>query len=177
MNCLVVYEMGAMPSRILDTQVIELIGRNRLGSELLRDGLEVAVPARDRGIDLIAYADLSSRVEKFIARPIQMKAASERSFSIDNKYERVANLIIAYVWHVHDPVMTVTYALTHREAFTVARKCWARARSASWKRGRYTTSSPSRQLCELLEPYRMREGKWWEKVTETKYRPRWGLKK
>jgi hypothetical protein len=46
--------------KIKDTQVIELIGRNRLGSEILRDGLEVAVPARDRGIDLIAYSDLLS---------------------------------------------------------------------------------------------------------------------
>jgi hypothetical protein len=166
-----------MPSRILDTQVIELIGRNCLGSELLRDGLDIAVPARDRGIDLIAYADRSSRVGRFVARPIQMKAASERSFSIDRKYKKVANLIIAYVWYVHDPVKTVTYALTYKEALVVARKCWARARSASWKRGRYITSSPSRQLCELLEPYRMTEGKWWEKVTETRYQRGWGSKK
>ena len=42
----------------VDSQVIELLGRNRLVSELLRAGLEVAIPARDRGIDLIAYLDL-----------------------------------------------------------------------------------------------------------------------
>ncbi|MFM9965462.1 MAG: hypothetical protein ACKV2Q_30110 [Planctomycetaceae bacterium] len=42
----------------LDTQVVELLGRQRLMGELLRDGLEVAVPARDRGVDLIAFADL-----------------------------------------------------------------------------------------------------------------------
>ena len=29
-----------MSDKIKDTQVIELIGRNRLGSEILRDGLE-----------------------------------------------------------------------------------------------------------------------------------------
>ena len=78
--------------RPLDTQVIELLGRNRLVSELLRAGLEVAVPARDRGIDLIAYLDLidpqdeakdpasAGRVQRFAARPIQMKAASQQSF-------------------------------------------------------------------------------------------------
>jgi hypothetical protein len=123
--------------KIKDTQVVELIGRNRLGSEILRDGLDVAVPARDRGIDLIAYSDLLSNVKKFVARPIQMKASSEASFSIDRKYKRVANLIIAYVWHVHDPNATVTYALTYEEALTIARKCWGRAKgnSASWKRG------------------------------------------
>ncbi|SPE27907.1 hypothetical protein SBA7_1160003 [Candidatus Sulfotelmatobacter sp. SbA7] len=165
---------ASMRARIRDTQIIELIGRNRLGSELLRDGLEIAVPARDRGIDLIAYADLSARVRKFRARPIQMKAASERSFSIDRKYEKVANLIIAYVWNIHDPGTAVTYALTYQEALIVAKKCWARARSTSWKRGRYSTSNPSRKLRGLLGPYRMKEGDWWEKVTGTKYQTTWG---
>lgn len=104
-------------SKIKDTQIIELIGRNRLGSDILRDGLDVAVPARDRGIDLIAYADLSASVKTFVARPIQMKASSEASFSIDRNYKKLASLIIAYIWHVHDPNKTVTYALTYREAF------------------------------------------------------------
>jgi hypothetical protein len=42
----------------MDTQLTELIGRNWLVNELLRAGLEVATPLRDRGIDLIAYFDL-----------------------------------------------------------------------------------------------------------------------
>jgi hypothetical protein len=160
--------------KIKDTQVVELIGRNRLGSEILRDGLDVAVPARDRGIDLIAYSDLSSNVKEFVARPIQMKASSEESFSIDRKYKRVANLIIAYVWHVHGPNATVTYALTYEEALAVARKCWGRAKgnSASWKRGQYSTSKPSQQLHTLVEPFKTAEGRWWEKVTGTPYRRR-----
>lgn len=41
----------------LDTQQLELIGRSLLVGELLRDGLEVALPERDRGIDLIAYVE------------------------------------------------------------------------------------------------------------------------
>ena len=84
-----------MPNR--DTQVVELIGRNRLVSELLRAGIEVAVPVRDRGIDVIAYSDLYTDVKRFAARPIQMKAASHSSFSISKKYERVANLIIVRI--------------------------------------------------------------------------------
>jgi hypothetical protein len=159
-----------MGPRIKDTQVIELMGRNRLGSDLLRDGLEVAVPARDRGIDLIAYADLSSRVKAFVARPMQMKVATEKSFGLFRKYQRLANLIIAYVWHVDDPVKTVTYALTYDEAYALAKKVkWTKTKS--WERDGYSTTRPSAQLCELLEQYRMREGKWWEKVTGLKYRP------
>jgi hypothetical protein len=144
----------------------------------LRDGLDVAVPARDRGIDLIAYSHLSSNVKEFVARPIQMKASSEESFSIDRKYKRVANLIIAYVWHVHDPNATVTYALTYEEASAVARKGWGRAKgnSASCKRSRYSTNKPSQQLHTLLEPFKTAEGKWREKVTGTPYRRRFGLR-
>lgn len=52
----------------LDTQVVELMGRHRLMNELLRDGLEVAAPVRDRGVDVIAYADLSVQVAKFSAK-------------------------------------------------------------------------------------------------------------
>ena len=67
----------------MDTQTIEILGRNRLVNELLVAGLEVAMPLRDRGIDLIAYVDLAAAVSKFAAVPIQMKAASERAFSIE----------------------------------------------------------------------------------------------
>lgn len=148
----------------LDAQAIELIGRNRLGSELLRAGLEVAVPARDRGIDLIAYADLSSHVRTFVARPIQMKAASERSFSLFRKYEKLRDLIIAYVWFVHEPEKTATYALTYDEAYSVAdRVGWTKTKS--WEREGYSTTRPSTELCKILEQYRMTPERWWLKVT------------
>jgi hypothetical protein len=109
----------------------------------LRDGLDVAVPARDRGIVLIAYSDLLSNVKKFVARPIQMKASSEASFSIDRKYKRVANLIIAYVWHVHDPNPTVTYALT---------KTTPKDREARfWKQRLQTGDRAMEKLAEFME--------------------------
>ena len=56
----------------IDTQVVELIGRSRLIIELLGAGLEVAVPIRDRGVDLIVYVDLETKARSFIARPIQL---------------------------------------------------------------------------------------------------------
>ena len=63
---------------MVDTQTIEIVGRQRLSGELLAAGLEVAMPLRDRGIDLIAYADLDRQVKRFTARPIQMPSpASE----------------------------------------------------------------------------------------------------
>jgi hypothetical protein len=156
-----------MTDKAIDTQVIELIGRNRLGSELLHAGLEVAVPARDRGIDLIAYSDLSSSTEKFVARPIQMKAASKRSFSLFQKYAKFADLIIAYLWFIEDPKQTVTYALTYDEALSVATKIgWTETKS--WAREGYSTTNPSVELCELIQPFQMTPDKWWRKVTGLK---------
>jgi hypothetical protein len=142
-----------------DTQVVELLGRQRLMGELLRAGLEVAVPARDRGVDLIAYVDLSRQVRQFASRPIQMKASTTSAFGVDQKYNRIADLILAYVWHLNNPSVAVTYAMTYPEAVQVAETMrWTE--TASWKRGRYSTSSPSKQLVGLLEPYRMSPERW-----------------
>ena len=40
----------------LDPQQVEIIGRNWLVGEVVRAGLEVADPVRDKGVDLLASA-------------------------------------------------------------------------------------------------------------------------
>ncbi|HJT77081.1 MAG TPA: hypothetical protein VJ739_07735 [Gemmataceae bacterium] len=148
----------------LDTQVVELLGRQRLMGELLRDGLEVAIPARDRGIDLIAYVDLSRQVTRFAARPLQMKAFTARGFSVAQKYARIADLLLAYVWFLGETQAPETYGLCYAEAVRIAESMgWTE--TASWKEGgAYTTTSPSKRLLSRLEPYRIGPGKWWALV-------------
>ena len=148
----------------MDGQVIELLGRNRLVDELLRAGLEVALPERDRGVDLIAYADLDPRAPRFLARPIQMKASSAASFSIDRKYEKFPGLILAHVWHLDDPEAARTYALYYQEALTIAEQLgWTT--TPSWtQQGRYSTSTPGREVMRQLEAHRMTPQAWWSKV-------------
>jgi hypothetical protein len=149
----------------MDTQLVELIGRQHLTSELLRAGLEVATPIRDRGIDLIAYSDIDKRLTRFASCPIQMKAAMTRPFSLATKYAKVRNLLIAYVWNLNDLSKTVTYALTYQEALAVAETLgWTR--TGSWQRGAYSTTRPSAKIVKLLEPYRMTSEKWWQRVTQ-----------
>ena len=150
---------------IMDTQTIEIIGRNRLVNELLQAGLEVALPLRDHGIDLVAYADSGERVSAFVACPIQMKAASKRSFSIKRKYEKFPNLLHAFVWNVGSGDESETYALTYTEAVTVGDEM-EYTRRTSWQTGgRYSTSAPGKKLLKLLKPYRMTAPAWWQKVT------------
>jgi len=149
----------------LDTQVVELLGRQRLIAELVRDDLEVALPVRDRGVDLIAYAELNTQVSRFASIPIQMKASTTSAFSVDGKYERIANLIIAYVWNLGEPDAAITYAMTFPQAVAIANEMgWTQ--TASWKVGQYyTTSKPSQKLLGLLVQYRMNPGSWKTLVT------------
>ena len=95
----------------VDSQLTELLGRNQLVSELIRAGLEIALPLRDRGIDLIAYADMERGLDDFFACPIQMKASKGATLSLDRKYKKIHNLVSAYIWYIGNPSKTVTYAL------------------------------------------------------------------
>jgi hypothetical protein len=147
----------------MDAQLVEIIGRNRLINELLTAGLEVALPMRDRGIDLIAYADVGERLTRFAAIPIQMKAASGRSFSIFQKYAKFPNLLIAFVWGLGGEVAAETYALTHDEAVAVGNTMgWTK--TPSWARAGYSTTQPGKRVRELLKPYLMTSDAWRRKI-------------
>jgi len=149
----------------MDTQTVEIVGRNYLISQLVRDDLEVARPERDRGVDLIAYLDLDETGGSFVACPIQMKVATYRSFGLDKKYAKFSRLLLVHVWHVHEPDNARAYALTYEEALAVAERMgWTQ--TASWKRSRYDTTRPSNRLVALLEPYLMGLGDWKRKVRE-----------
>jgi len=149
----------------LDTQSVEIIGRNRLINELLYAGIEIAMPARDRGLDLVAYVDLNDQLDYFAAIPIQMKAASTRAFGIDRKYEKFPHLIMAFVWHVASPTDAVTYAMTYKDLHAIAEEM-GYTRTPSWmERNGYSSSSPSRRVVERLEQHRMTSARWWKLVT------------
>jgi hypothetical protein len=151
-----------------DTQFVELAGRNWLASELMQAGIEVARPERDRGIDLIAYLDRDVRIGKFIACPIQMKAAQRKVFSIHPKYAKIPGLVLASVWNLGNESTTKCFALTYPEALAVARKV-RYTRTPSWRIGansqkRGYTTRPSKDLQDLLAEYEMDAVKWMQKV-------------
>ena len=148
--------------------MVELAGRNWLTSELLRAGLEVARPERDRGVDVIAYRDIGEK-NQFRASPIRLKAATGAVFSLDPKYEKFPKLILVYVWYLGDPMKTKCYALTYAEALQVADNMgWTK--TSSWltggrnkKRG-YSTTAPSERLKSMLSPFEMSPEKWRKKI-------------
>ena len=159
-----------MRAKRADTQLVELAGRNWLASELMRSGIEVARPERDRGIDLIAYLDRDVKIGKFVACPIQMKAATGEVFSLDPKYAMFPGLVLAYVWNLSELSITKCFALTYPEALGVARKMgWTK--SESWRKGGdtgrrgYSATHPSARLRTILAAYQMDSEKWRLKVS------------
>ncbi len=148
-----------------DPQLTEVLGRHQLIDELVRAGLEAAEPIRDRGIDLLAYADKDMENGRFSARPIQMKAASQQSFGLDRKYAAFPNLLLAYVWNLDTPDQVVTYAMTYPEAFHILEEM-GYANSSSWiDKGAYVNTRPGPRLRELMAPYRMTPSSWWQRIT------------
>lgn len=150
----------------VDTQVVEIIGRNWLVNELVKARLEVATPIRDHGIDLIAYVDNGEHVQSFAACPVQMKAASKRSFAVRKKFGEFPNLLLAYVWDLDDPSLTTTYALTYGEAVGIADAMGWTA-TPSWNiYGGYSTSNPNKELVTLLSPFVMTPERWRKRVLQ-----------
>jgi hypothetical protein len=81
---------------MIDTQLIELAGRNPLIESVLAAGLDVALPIRDDGADLVAYRRKGDGL--FMARPVQFKTSTLPRFVDRNEYEVRESLIMAYVW-------------------------------------------------------------------------------
>jgi hypothetical protein len=146
-----------------DSQLTEIAGKHLLISRLVAAGFEVAEPLRDKGIDLVVYRD-GEGVNDFAAYPIQLKASSHESFSLDRKYERFSRLLIAYVWNVQSPERSDVYALTFSDAMQVMEKK-GYLKTDSWtKRGYYFVRSAGTELKEILEPYKMTTKRWQEKL-------------
>ena len=140
----------------------EILGRSLLVHQLTMGGLEVAAPLCDRGVDLIAWLWLP-KAAGMLAVPIQLKAAAEGSFSLDRKYERIPNLVLAYVWRVKVPARALVFALSYPEAVSVAQDM-GYTRTESWAQGHYVVTRPGRKLLERLEPHRMEPQLWKSKL-------------
>jgi hypothetical protein len=138
----------------LDAQQVELIGRGHLVAALAHDGVEIAEPLRDHGVDLVGYVE-----DEWRSVPIQLKCYRTAGFMIDKRYLRFGpRLCMVYAWHVLDPSDVELYAMTFARAVEIGDNMGYTA-TASWTdRGTYTTTRPSRRLRALLEPQRITPG-------------------
>ena len=149
---------------------MEIAGRSLLVAHLVADGIEVAEPLRDRGVDLLAYLDLDD-ADRFLAAPVQLKAFTNAGSGLDRKYERFPGLLLAYVWSVETPTEAVAYCLTYEQALGIADELgWTQTKSWTDK-GVYVSTRPSKRLKALLDLYRMNPGSWIVKLREATAAP------
>src|ERR1700722_11854563 len=143
-----------------DSQLLEIAGKHLLISRLVAAGFEVAEPIRDRGNELIVYRDGGD----FAALPIQLKASSEQSFSLDAKYDKFPRLLITYIWNVQTSEENDIYVLTFEEALQVLRRK-GYDKTDSWKKNhRYFVRNAGIELKEMLEPYKATPKLWRSKL-------------
>ncbi|HWG18905.1 MAG TPA: hypothetical protein VG225_00145 [Terracidiphilus sp.] len=143
-----------------DSQLTEIAGKHLLISRLVAAGFEVAEPLRDKGIDLIVYRG----DDKFTAWPIQMKSSTQESFSLDRKYKKIPNLLMAYVWNVNTVKQGEVYLLTFNDAEKVM-KAKGFAKTNSWtKNGYYFRRNADPELKGLLKQYGMTADQWRQKI-------------
>lgn len=147
----------------LDAQTIGLLGRDKVIEQLHRAGLEVALPRRDHGVDIIAYAD---KATAFQALPIQVKASAGFRWVVNAKYAPFAEIVIAFAMYLADESATVVYAVPHLENVAIAERLGFTKKSATWLRpsrsghGYIWIDRPRPALFTELEPYRATTERW-----------------
>jgi hypothetical protein len=132
----------------------------KVAAELMRRGVEIAHPASDVGVDLLAYRlDTGMRTaRKFV--PIQVKAYSGPGYQFHKSwFDRATDLALVVVNNLAtDPKFYVFSSIEDVEA-----AIGNHALTGSWMlRGIWTVTTPSKPDVALLLPHRDR----WERITE-----------
>jgi hypothetical protein len=146
----------------VDTGATEVLGRTWLTTQLMREGIELARPERDRGVDLIAYTPDAAWM-----LPIQLKTIGLDGLTVFNKYVGTPLGIIYVLLSDADGgqagrTETTAYLLTPEEA-------WAIPTALGQKfdpdvHTTYRFSSLTRPLVEELQIRRVQPGTWHDRL-------------
>jgi hypothetical protein len=124
-------------------------GEAFVAAELLKREIDVAYPAYDGGVDLLAYRE--HLFEKVV--PIQVKSGSDHSFAFMKSWFRIQSIVLIHVWHVR----TVPEYYIFGSVKEVEDVLAEHALSASWsKRGKYSITNPNEEHFARMQPYRNR---------------------
>lgn len=117
-----------------------------LVNALENDGVMVATPMFDSGIDFIAYR--ISEAGKFDAVPVQLKSSTKKGFYTNKKYLLIPDLKIVYMWHVDNDLTDVrSFCMSYPLAEKIVDD-----QDRSRKDGAYFTQG-SQRLEEALMPH------------------------
>lgn len=138
-------------------------GKQIFVSQVKAAGLKLAEPLQDSAIDYLIY---SSEVEnqEIVSCAVKVRTSVHETFSLFKTDLKIRGSLLAYVWNAGNPHKSCVYALTYREALRIVEKK-PYVKSDAWlKDGRYTVVHAGVELKEMLEPYRMTQDRWQQRL-------------
>lgn len=134
-------------------------GEMMVAAELMRRGCEVAYPASDVGVDLLAYRLEPGHAvtQRFV--PVQVKARSASGYAFFKSwFHRAPGLVLVHVWFV----TTTPQFYIFRDLADVEAALGSHAQSASWRRGGYSVTNATERHLGLMQPHRDQ----WSRITD-----------
>jgi hypothetical protein len=131
-------------------------GEALVAAELLRQHIDIAYPAHEAGVDLLAYREHQfGRVV-----PIQVKARTTTCFEFQKDWFRVEGLVLVQVWHVTTiPEFYIFGGLGDVEevlgAIHTATESWV-------TKGGYNVTYPNKAHIERMQVHRNR----WDRIAD-----------
>ena len=121
-------------------------GEAWVAAQLLRRGFNVAYPALDKGVDLIAYREgnLCCSV------PIQVKTASKQLYRFHKSVFRVPGIVLVQVWHME----SVPQCYIFNDIERVEEALGEHAATPSWTvDGVWRTGNPGNETLQRMKPH------------------------
>lgn len=129
-------------------------GEVLVAGELLRRDIEVAYPASDVGIDLLAYRLIKGSIGASHFVPIQVKARARSGFNFQKSwFEKVPGVVLVHVWNLEgsNPEFYILDGLAQVEEALGPQF----SKTASWcENGKYNVTKPGQQHYERMQPHR-----------------------
>jgi len=142
----------------VNPDILQALGRTRLMGELLDEGLNVALPVGDSGIDMIAYLDVSAPSCQVASIPIKIKSLRPAWSSRDIESVRAQGLLIVLE-------QARTFALTPAELTYIKMiGIIERAKANPSERSRSDSGGYGATVRQALEPFAMSRGQWRKKI-------------
>ena len=144
----------------INPALIGKAGEMLVAAELMRRGVEVAYPASDVGVDLLAYRLEHGQAVAGRFVPVQVKARSGAGCAFfKDWFARAPGVVLVHVWHV----ATTPEFYIFRDLADVEAALDAHAASASWRlKGGYSITNPTPRHLGLMKAHSGR----WERITD-----------
>jgi hypothetical protein len=139
-------------------------GKRVFVSNVQAAGLGIAEPLSDEHIDFLIYSDLKRQDRGLVSWAVQLITSVHKTFSLHKTDIRIPHSLLAYVWNAKDPNNSSVYALTFEEALRII-ESKRYTETDSWvSKGGYSVTNAGIELQEMLEPYRMTQERWHQKL-------------